>query len=158
MTFALLMLALGSAQDGSFRPEAEKALKKAVTFFRTHVATEGGYLYRYSEDLSKREGEGRTNDRTVWVQPPGTPAVGLAYLRAWRSTGDSFYLVDLSPQDLESFARAELDGLRLPGFKNLIEPGTYPSLYYLLKMDPTLDCEDPAQADQCFWSSSYVYP
>lgn len=73
-------------------------------------------------------------------------------------TGDSFYPVELSPEDLESFARAELDGLRLPGFMDLIEPGTFPSLYYLLKMDPALDCDDPAQVDQCFWSSSYVYP
>src|SRR5439155_10494436 len=28
----------------------------------------------------------------IWVQPPGTPTVGLAYLAAYRATGDKFYL------------------------------------------------------------------
>ena len=84
MTLALFTLALvaGTDQDDTFRADAEKTLKKAVVFFRTHVATEGGYLWRYSDDLSKREGEGKTNEHAVWVQPPGTPAVGMAYLRA----------------------------------------------------------------------------
>jgi PelA/Pel-15E family pectate lyase len=63
-----------------------------VGFFRTEVATEGGYLWRYSEDLTRREGEGKATTSQVWVQPPGTPAVGLAYLSAHDATGDRFYL------------------------------------------------------------------
>ena len=61
-------------------------------FFTTQVATEGGYLWRYSADLKTREGEGRADEHTVWVQPPGTPSVGMAFLDAFQATGDELYL------------------------------------------------------------------
>ncbi|MCC6695970.1 MAG: polysaccharide lyase [Candidatus Hydrogenedentes bacterium] len=87
-----LMIAPCRAQDGPTHEEAAQALRKAVAFFREHVSTEGGYLWRYSADLSKREGEGVAGPRTAWVQPPGTPAVGEAYLFAHSMTHDAFYL------------------------------------------------------------------
>jgi hypothetical protein len=62
------------------------AMRRAVNFYRQQVAAHGGYVYRYSADLKKREGEGRVDLETVWVQPPGTPAVGLAYLDAYERT------------------------------------------------------------------------
>ena len=94
---AVVPLLLGSviahgADPSSVRSEAAAALRKAVTYFRENVATEGGYLWRYSEDLKIREGEGKADDRTVWLQPPGTPAVGLAFLQAYWDTGDRYYL------------------------------------------------------------------
>jgi PelA/Pel-15E family pectate lyase len=67
--------------------QAESAMLRAVAFFTEKVSTEGGYLWRYSPDLAKREGEGRADDRTVWVQPPGTPTVGKAMLIAYVRTG-----------------------------------------------------------------------
>jgi hypothetical protein len=79
------------AGDSALRSDAAVALRKAVTFFRENVATEGGYLWRYSEDLKIREGEGKADDKTVWLQPPGTPAVGMAYLQAYWDTGDPYY-------------------------------------------------------------------
>ena len=39
-----------------------------------------------------REGEGRANETTVWVQPPGTPSIGMAFLDAYEATGDPTYL------------------------------------------------------------------
>ncbi|HEX8912159.1 MAG TPA: pectate lyase, partial [Humisphaera sp.] len=54
----------------------------------TEVASHGGYVYKYSADLAKREGEGKTGPDTVWVQPPGTPTVGLAFLQAYERTGE----------------------------------------------------------------------
>jgi len=74
------------------RDRASQTLRKATDFFRSQVATEGGYLWRYSEDLSKREGEGRASATTVWVQPPGTPTVGIAFLEAYHASGDTVYL------------------------------------------------------------------
>jgi hypothetical protein len=71
--------------------QASAALRKAVGFFHGEVATEGGYLWRYSADLVRREGEGKADAQTIWVQPPGTPSVGMALLKAWRSTGDAYY-------------------------------------------------------------------
>ncbi len=61
------------ADDAALRREAAAGLKKACRFFNETVSTEGGYLWRYSEDLAVREGEGKANATTVWVQPPGTP-------------------------------------------------------------------------------------
>ena len=71
------------------------------------VSTEGGYLWRYSEDLKTREGEGRADEHTVWVQPPGTPTVGLAFLEAYQATGDSYYL-DLAKRAGHCLVRGQL--------------------------------------------------
>ena len=66
--------------------EARSCLVRAVRFFRGQVAAHGGYLWRYSHDLKYREGEGIADAETVWVQPPGTPTVGMAYLLAYERT------------------------------------------------------------------------
>lgn len=79
----------GFSDDAPTDSEVRSALQQAVHFFRQEVATEGGYLWRYSADLSKREGEGKAGPTTVWVQPPGTPAVGMAMLRAYELTGET---------------------------------------------------------------------
>ena len=89
--YALVALPTPAAERVT-RAEAQRALRKAVEYFRTQVAVEGGYVWRYSEDLSEREGERKANSLQVWVQPPGTPSVGLAILGAYRATGDRYYL------------------------------------------------------------------
>ncbi len=78
--------------DDDLREQAAAALNKAATFFRTKVAVHGGYVYYYSLDLQKRWGEGVASPDQIWVQPPGTPTVGMAYLKAFEATGDRFYL------------------------------------------------------------------
>lgn len=73
---------------GDLTGSARKAISQAAGFYHDKVATHGGYVYQYSSDLTLREGEGKTDLETVWVQPPGTPTVGLAFLRAYERTGD----------------------------------------------------------------------
>lgn len=73
------------------RETATAALAKAVTFYRNNVSVEGGSVFRISADLSKREGENRVGPREAWIQPPGTSAVGMAYLRGWQLTGLPVY-------------------------------------------------------------------
>lgn len=80
------------AADDALRDEARSALQKAATYFRENVAKHGGYVYYYSPDLTRRLGEGVAGPEEIWVQPPGTPAVGLAYLAAYEATGDMLYL------------------------------------------------------------------
>ena len=84
----------GQAQQPNpdLRGEALAALKKAATFYRGKVASHGGYVYYYSLDLKERWGEGKATPDTLFVQPPGTPTVGLAYLKAYAATGDQLYL------------------------------------------------------------------
>ncbi len=98
IALGVLTLLLGpdalEARRGSatLRGEAAQALKKAAAFYRSKVASHGGYLYYYSPDLKDRWGEGKFTADTIFVQPPGTPTVGMAYLSAFASTGDAFYL------------------------------------------------------------------
>ena len=70
---------------------ARDALRRAERFLRS-LATEGGYLWWYSADLKERAGENRATPTQIWVQPPGTPSVGTAFLRAYEATGEPFYL------------------------------------------------------------------
>jgi hypothetical protein len=81
-----------SAAEPPTKDEAVRALHKAVEFFRTEVSSSGGYLWRYSDDLARREGENQASKTMAWVQPPGTPTVGGAYLFAYEAIGDRYYL------------------------------------------------------------------
>ncbi|MCA9122312.1 MAG: hypothetical protein H6822_14785 [Planctomycetaceae bacterium] len=81
-----------SAVEPPTRDEAARALRTAVTFFRNEVSTSGGYLWQYSSDLTRQEGENQASNTTAWVQPPGTPTVGGAYLFAHEATGDPLCL------------------------------------------------------------------
>jgi PelA/Pel-15E family pectate lyase len=83
---------VANAQQNDLRQEAATAMRTAATYYREHVASHGGYVYHYSLDLRQRWGEGVATVDQIWVQPPGTPTVGLAFLRAYSATGDKFYL------------------------------------------------------------------
>jgi PelA/Pel-15E family pectate lyase len=74
------------------RAQAAATMRRAAGFYRTEVASHGGYVYYYSVDLEQRWGEGVAASSQIWVQPPGTPTVGMAYLKAYEATGDRFYL------------------------------------------------------------------
>ena len=87
--------------------EARGALRRAVGFFHESVSASGGYLWRYSSDLTKREGENLAGPRTAWVQPPGTPAVGGALLTAYRRTGDD-QLLEAARASADALVRGQL--------------------------------------------------
>ena len=74
------------------RTQAATAMRRAAEYFSNDVATHGGYVYYYSLDLKERWGEGVASPDQIWVQPPGTPTVGMAFLRAYEATGEKFYL------------------------------------------------------------------
>ena len=78
------------AQDLAAR--AAEGLAKAVSYLRSEVAVGGGYLGSYTDDLSDQWGEGHATRDQNWIQPPGCPSVGFAFLRAWEATGEQVYL------------------------------------------------------------------
>src|SRR6185503_624172 len=101
-------------------PQADPALqamKKAATYYRTKVARHGGYVYYTGVDLQERWGEGRATADQIWVQPPGTPTVGLAYLRAYSATKDPWYL-EAARETAEALAYGQLES---GGWTNLID-------------------------------------
>lgn len=88
----LIFVADSRGEDAPTREQAATALQQAVTFFREKVSVEGAYLWRYSDDLALREGEDKATASQAWIQPPGTPTVGDAYLAAYERTGDKSLL------------------------------------------------------------------
>src|SRR5262245_14213284 len=99
---------LPAQQTGpDLREEALRTLKKAASFYRGQVASHGGYVYYYSLDLKQRWGEGEASADTIFVQPPGTPTVGMAYLKAHAATGDKFYL-DAAREAAEALVYGQL--------------------------------------------------
>lgn len=100
-------MAQSQQSDKNLREEAVKAMKTAATFYRTKVATHGGYVYYYSVDLTQRWGEGKADKDTLFVQPPGTPTVGMAYLKAYEATRDPFYL-DAARETAEALVYGQL--------------------------------------------------
>ena len=69
-----------------------RTMHRAVTFFREQASAGGGYIFQLSNDLTKREGEGRVGKSTAWIEPPATPSVGMAYLESYRRCGDRLLL------------------------------------------------------------------
>ena len=78
--------------DAALRERARAALRTAVEFYRTKVATEGAYHFTYAEDLSYGRSEMSEGPTRVEIQREGTPMVGMAYLEAYAATGDAYYL------------------------------------------------------------------
>ncbi|MDI1248728.1 MAG: pectate lyase [Lacunisphaera sp.] len=94
-SLALLAAISGWSADNdntALRADALAGLKRAATYFRTQVASHGGYVYYVSEDLKQHVGEGIATRDQIFVEPPGTPTVGRAYLEAYEATGDGYYL------------------------------------------------------------------
>lgn len=94
--------------DTAQRDAALAAMKYAASYYRGNVASHGGYVYYYSLDLRDRWGEGKASPGTIFVQPPGTPTVGIAYLKAYTATGDKFYL-DAARETAEALVNGQLE-------------------------------------------------
>ncbi len=125
-------LCVAHAGDAALREQAATAMHRATEFFRTRVSTEGGYLWRYSENLSLREGEGTATDKMIWVQPPGTPSVGMVFLTAYEATGDSYYL-DAARDAAYALAKGQL---RSGGWDYRIEFDPKRRQRYAYRVDP----------------------
>ncbi len=89
-----VVLLLGSVLCAAEPPRSDvvSTLDRACRFYHDHCARHGGYVWRYSRDLTLTEGEAETDKHTIWVQPPGTPSIGLAFVAAYDATGNHEYL------------------------------------------------------------------
>lgn len=97
-SYLILLLFLGFSLQAQNKKElknlveeAEITLEKGIAYMQT-LAIEGGYVYHYTLDGKEKWGEGKTDDRTIEVQPPGTPAVGMSFLKAYRATKNPDFL------------------------------------------------------------------
>jgi len=86
-----LTLSLSSAA-GIEVDQVREALRTASRFMTDTASYRGGYLMLYSEDMKRRWGELPARETMIWVQDPATVGMGECFLRAYRTTGDPFYL------------------------------------------------------------------
>src|SRR6056297_2669184 len=94
ISFFTISVAAQSGQDlklNELKKQAKLSLEKATDFMQT-LAIEGGYVYHYTLNGKEKWGEGKTDNRTIEVQPPGTPAVGMSFLHAYHATGNKKFL------------------------------------------------------------------
>ena len=83
------MLAVQAAPD---QATTLAAMKKAATYMMDEVSYRGGFVGKYTEDLSDQWGEVPARRSMVWVQDPGTVDVGRAMLECYQRTGDAQFL------------------------------------------------------------------
>jgi PelA/Pel-15E family pectate lyase len=119
-----------SALAAPTEAEVRSALEAATAYASSELSHRGGYLWWYAADGSEQAGEGApVPETTVWVQPPGTPAVGMAYLRLYDVTGDERYL-RLATQAAEALAWGQMVSGGWYAFIDFGEP-SHRHLHYL---------------------------
>jgi len=79
------------AADAPSKAQALETMKKATTFMVEKAAYNGGYVWSYLPDFSRRWGEMEAFPTMIWVQPPGTATMGHLFLDAYHATGDAYY-------------------------------------------------------------------
>lgn len=108
---AIMFTALAApcfALDDALVDEATRALRKATTYLVEEAAIHGGYAGSYLADLSDQWGEGHISATMNWVQPPGSPSTGMAFMRAYEATGDQMFL-DAAKLNAESLVWGQLE-------------------------------------------------
>lgn len=80
------------ALDQTLMAQAEEALTRVTAYLTTKVSYGGGYGGVYLPDLSDQWGEGHITRTQNWIQPPGTPSTGFAFLEAWEATHKQQFL------------------------------------------------------------------
>jgi len=68
-----------------------EVMKRATRFMVEDVSTNGGYVWTYLPDRSRRWGELEARATQIWIQPPGTASMGHLFLDAYHATGDEYY-------------------------------------------------------------------
>ena len=67
-------------------------MKRATRFMVEEVSTNGGYVWTYLPDRSRRWGELEARATQIWIQPPGTATMGHLFLDAYHATRDEYLL------------------------------------------------------------------
>lgn len=130
--FLLLARQFLHAQETSLAARTIDALEKSIAFYHS-ISTEGGYVYSYTTDLTERWGEAAADSNTIEVQPPGTPAVGMAFLRAFKITRHPNFL-QAAIDAASALSRGQNE---LGGWGHTIRFGEEPSTFVSFDDDQT---------------------
>ena len=87
----IFFLLITQAYSQSLQQRAIEAMRQATEFMVNDVSTNGGYVWYYKKDMSRRWGEMEAYKTMIWMQNPGTIAMGHIFLDSYKTTGDEFY-------------------------------------------------------------------
>ncbi len=71
--------------------ESEQTMLRATQFMVEKVSTNGGYVWYYLPDFSRKWGEMEAYKTMIWLQHPGTVSMGHLFLEAYHATGNEYY-------------------------------------------------------------------
>ena len=154
MLASLLLPAAAQAapDDDRLVARAHDTLGRAVAYFRDEVAVHGSYGWRYSADLTYRRGEALLMPSQGWVQPPGTPAIGLALMQAYAATGERAYL-EGAAETARALAATQLDS---GGWYAMIEFDPEQQKAWCYRRLPSAQRDRTAQAENKSCNASTV--
>ncbi len=89
--FTVLYCNAAIAQHAPLNQQAEQTMLKATKFMEDKVSTNGGFVWYYLPDLSRRWGEMEAYKTMVWVQDGGTVSVGHMLLDAYEVTHNEYF-------------------------------------------------------------------
>lgn len=93
----ILMLGIGlvslctRGQPVGSTGEIMNVMLKATRYMVEEVSYQGGYVWYYLPDFSRRWGEMEAYETMIWVQSPGTVSMGDLFLDAYHATGNEYY-------------------------------------------------------------------
>src|SRR4028118_1549021 len=90
-SLVLLATTIVKAQADNLSKEAEQAMLLATKYMMEEVSTNGGFVWYYTPDLSRRWGEMEAYKTMIWIKDGGTVSVGHMLLDAYRATGNEYY-------------------------------------------------------------------
>lgn len=88
---AILYTGNAYTQNKALAQQAQKAMMAATKYMVDSVSTNGGYVWYYLPDFSRRWGEMEAYKTMIWVQDGGTVTVGDMLLDAYKATGDEYF-------------------------------------------------------------------
>jgi PelA/Pel-15E family pectate lyase len=86
-----LATAVAPLASGPTRAEALAAMARATAYMTDTASTEGGYVWAWLPDRSRRWGEIEARPSMIWIQAPGTATMGHLFLDAHHATRDELY-------------------------------------------------------------------
>ncbi|MDH7605131.1 MAG: hypothetical protein QHH13_09540, partial [Melioribacter sp.] len=87
----IITVNLFAKTEYDIKNQIRDVIKKAAEYFDKNLSVNGGYVWVYKKDLSRRWGEMEAYPSMVWVQGPGTVEMGHLFLDAYEITQDEYY-------------------------------------------------------------------
>jgi PelA/Pel-15E family pectate lyase len=80
-----------NAQQTNLIQKVQETMLNSTKFMVEKASLNGGYVWYYKPDLSRRWGEMEAYNSMIWLQHPGTISMGHLFLDAYKVTGNEYY-------------------------------------------------------------------